>query len=220
MVDVSEKSSPDTSREGNSAARLKDADQATQGSVSTRNLIEPIFLKTIYIGAIAPFLFAYLGSSNVLVSLDGQSQWLVNVMAWIWPVLPLQYELVRNVCGVGQSVSFAFMCAALWAWPVICGVAYLRGHIRCQKKILPVSLKEIGQFIVVFPFAVLVLVFDTTRVASPVFGFKVNQPTVLYLRQWFLFALTALVLGILLYVLGRIVLERIWRRLRQPCRSH
>lgn len=183
----------------------------TSGTISTRNLIEPIFLKTIYFGAIVPFLFAYLGSSNVLVAFDAQAQRLVSVLAWIWPVLPIQYELVRQVQGVGQSVSYAFMCAVLWAWPVICAIAYLRGHIKC-KKILPISPKEIGQFVVVLPFAVLVLVFDTTRVASPLFGLQVSHPTVLYLRQWFLFALTVVVLGILLYVLGRIILERTWRR--------
>jgi hypothetical protein len=206
---VSEKSSPGVSDEGKPATV---AGGSTGGVISTRELIEPIFLKTVYIGVIAPFLFAYLGSSDVLISFDAQSQWLVGVLARIWPVLPVQYELVREVRGVGQSVSYAFMCAALWAWPVICAIAYLREHIRCQKKILPISAKEIGQFIVVFPFAVLVLVFDTTRVASPLFGFQVNHPTALYLRQWFLFALTALVLGILLYVFGRIILERIWRR--------
>jgi hypothetical protein len=182
------------------------------GVVSTRQLIEPIFMKTFFISFIAALLFACLGSSNILAPFDVQAQRLVRVLAWIWPVLPIQYELVRQVQGVGQSASYAFMCAALWAWPLICAIAYFRGHIRCQKKILPISAKEIGQFIVVFPFAVLVLVFDTTRVASPLFGFQVNHPTVLYLRQWFLFALTAVVLGILLYVLGRIILERIWRQ--------
>jgi hypothetical protein len=180
-----------------------------QGTISTRDLIEPVFMKTIYIGVIVPCLFAYLGSSDILDSLDVQSQWLVSALAWIWPVLPAQYELVREVRGAGQSVSYAFMCGALWAWPIVCAGLYLREHMKCQRRILPISPKETGQFIVVFPFAVLVLVFDTTRIASPLFGFQTNHTTLVYLRQWFLFALTALVLGILLYVLGRIVLERI-----------
>jgi len=183
----------DPSAEGNSTARLKDADQVTH-TISTRNLIEPIFMKTIYIEVIAPFLFAYLGSSNVLVSFDGWSQRLVSVLAWIWPVLPAQYELVREVGGPGHAVSYGFMCAALWARPVICAVAYLREHVKCQKEILPISPKEIGQF------------------ASPLFGFQASHPTLLYLRQWFVFGLTALVLGIVLYVLGRIILERTWRQ--------
>ena len=44
------------------------------------------------------------------------------------------------------------------------------------------------------------------------FGFHADKPALLYLRQWFVFALVALVLGIVLYVLGRTILERIWGR--------
>ena len=132
MLDVSEKSCVGTSTEGNPAVSLKDADQVTRGTIPTGVMIGSIFTKTVYIGVISPFLFAYLGSSNVLVSFDTQSRWLVGVLAWIWPVLPAQFELVREVRGIGQAVSYAFMCAALWAWPVICAVAYLREHVKSQ----------------------------------------------------------------------------------------
>jgi hypothetical protein len=182
------------------------------GAISTRELIDPIFAKTFFISLIAALLFAYLGSANVLAPFDAQARWLVSVLAWIWPVLPIQYELVRQVQGVGQSVSYAFMCAALWVWPLICAGAYLREHVKRQKEILPISPKEKLQFFVVFPFGFFSLVYDITRVASPLFGFPVNHSILLYLRQWFVFGGTAIVLGILLYVLGRILLERIWRR--------
>jgi hypothetical protein len=195
-----------------STAGLKDADQVTPSAISTRNLIEPIFMKTFYIGVIAPLAFAYLGSSNVLAPFYGQSQWLVSVLARIWPVLPAQYELVWEVRGPGHAASYGFMCAALWAWPVFCAVVYLWEHAKRRKEILPISPKEIGQFMVAFPFAVLVLVFDSTGIASPVFGFHADKPVLFYLRQWFLFALVALVLGILLYALGRTILDRIWRQ--------
>jgi hypothetical protein len=72
------------------------------GAISTRELIEPIFAKTVFISLIATFLFAYLGSSNILAPFDAQAQRLVSVLAWIWPVLPTQYGLVRQVQGVGQ----------------------------------------------------------------------------------------------------------------------
>jgi hypothetical protein len=126
--------------------------------------------------------------------------------------LPIQYELVRQVQGVGQSASYAFMCAALWAWPIGCAVAFLRGHVKSQKKVLSISPKETGQFFVALPFGVIFFVYDVTKVDSPLFGFPVDHPILLYLRQWFIFGATAIVLGILLYVLGRILPERIWRR--------
>ena len=65
---MSEKSYIGTSTEGNPAVSLKDADQATRGMISAGVMIGSIFTKTVYIGVITPFLFAYLGSSNVLVT--------------------------------------------------------------------------------------------------------------------------------------------------------
>ena len=186
--------------------------QATLGKISTRQLIEPIFMRTLYFGVIVPLLFAYVGSSSVLASFSEQSQWLVSRLAPIWPVLPAQYELVREVRGPGHAASYGFMCAALWAWPVICAAAFLWEHAKRRKEILPISPKEIGQFIVVLPFAVLVLVFDLTRITSPFFGFHADPWDIFYLRQWAVFGLTALVLGILLYVAGRIILDQTWRR--------
>jgi hypothetical protein len=180
--------------------------------ISTRELIEPIFTKAAFIWLIAAPLFAYLGSSNVLAPFDAQAQRLVSVLAWIWPTLPRQYELVRHVQGVGQSSSYAFMCAALWAWPLICAGACLRQHIKCQNEILPISRKEKMQFFIIFPWGIFFLVYDLTGVDSPLFGFPINYPILLYLRQWFVFGVTAIALGMPLYVLGCILLERIWRR--------
>ena len=191
--------------------RNADADQMTCDTISTRGLIEPIFANTVFISLIATILFAYLGSSNVLAPFDVQAQRLVSVLAWIWPVLPIQYELVRQALGVGQSVSYAFMCVALWVWPIGCGVAFLRWHVKSQKKVLPISQKEIGQFFIALPFGFFFFVFDLTTVDSPLFGFQVDRPFLLYMRQWFVFGATAIVLGSLLYVLGRIALERFWR---------
>jgi len=41
-----------------------ETNQTADGMISTRNLLEPIFMKTVYVGVIAPFLFAYLGARN------------------------------------------------------------------------------------------------------------------------------------------------------------
>jgi hypothetical protein len=204
---VTEKSSLDLSVE-----KRPSTSHLALGAISTRDLIEPLFAKSFFISLIAALLFAYLGSSNILAPFDVQARWLVGILAWIWPVLPVQYELVRQVQGVGQSASYAFMCAALWAWPIACAVAFLREHVKFKKKVLSISLKEIGQFFVALPIGVISFIYDVTEVDSPLFGFPVNYPIFLYLRQWFVFAATAIVLGSLLYVLGRILLERIWRR--------
>jgi hypothetical protein len=212
MLEMSENSSLDRSTEGYPSASLagglKDVDQVTQGTIPTGELIGPIFTKTFFISLIAALLFTYLGSSNILAPFDVQAQRLVSVLAWIWPTLPRQYELVRQVQGVGQSASYGFMSGALWAWPVICAVAYVREHVKCQKVVLPLSPKEICGIAVMFPFAVLELIFDPTRVASPLFGFPIKNTVLLYLRQWFLFASIAFVLGSLFYVLGRTILVR------------
>jgi hypothetical protein len=182
---------------------------ATPGAISTRELIEPIFTKALFISLIAALVFAYLGSSNTLVPFDAQARRLVSALAWIWPALPIQYELVRQVQGIGQSASYAFMSAAFWAWPLICAGVCLRKQMECQKEILPVSRKEKVQFLIIFPCGFFFLVYDVTKVDSPLFGFPINSAILLYLRQWFVFNLTAIVLGILLYMLGRTVLERI-----------
>jgi hypothetical protein len=179
--------------------------------ISTRNLLEPIFMRTFYVGVLAPFLFACLGSSNALAQFNEQSQWLVHGMAPIWPALPAQYELVLEVRGQGHAVSYGLMCAALWTWPIICAVAFLRAHTKRRKEILPVSPKEIGQFIVAFPFAFLLMVLGQTTTAGP-FGFYADEHGFFYFRQWFVFSVTALVLGILLYVVGRMILDLTWRR--------
>jgi hypothetical protein len=188
---------------------LNEAGLAHPGAISTRDLIEPIFMRTVYVGVIAPLLFAYLGSLGALAPYNEQSQWLVSKLAPIWPVLPPQYELVLKVRGAGHAASFGFLCVALWAWPLICAVDFLWEHVKRRRVILPISPKEIGQFIVVFPFAVLVLVFDRTKVGG-VFGFNADQ-WFFYLWQWVLFGSTALILAIVLYVVGRFILDRTQR---------
>jgi hypothetical protein len=125
-------------------------------------------MRTVLISLISTLLFVYHGSSNALAPFDLQAQRLVSLLAWIWPILPIQYELVRQVQGVGQSTSYAFMCAALWAWPIGCAVAFLRGHANSQKKVLSISPKEIGQFLVALPFGLIFLAYDVTEVdAAP-----------------------------------------------------
>jgi hypothetical protein len=185
---------------------LNEAGLAQPGAISTRDLIEPIFMRTVYVGVIAPLLFAYLGSLGALAPYNEESQWLVSKLAPIWPVLPSQYELVLKIRGVGHATSYGFMCATLCVWPLICAAAFLWGHARRGKEILPISPKEIGQFIVAFPFGVLVLVFDRTKVTG-MYGFNTGQWS-LYLEQWFVFAITSLIVAILLYMTGRIILDR------------
>lgn len=168
-------------------------------------------MRTFYVGVIAPFLFAYLGSSNVLAPFVGQAQWLVSRLAPIWPTLPTQYERVLEVRGPGHAASYGFFCAALWVWPAICAVAFLREHVRGRQQVLPISPKEIGQFIIALTFAILILVFDQTKIASPLTGFQPDHLGFFYLRQWFLFGLVALVLAILIYVAGRNILSWVRR---------
>jgi hypothetical protein len=179
--------------------------------ISTRDLLEPIFMRTFYVGVIAPFLFAYLGSSNVLAPFVEQAQWLVSGLALIWPTLPTQYERVLEVRGVGHAASYGFLCAALWVWPAICAVAFLREHARRRQQVLPISPKEAGQFIVVFPFAILFLLFDQTKIANSLTGFQPDRWGFFYLRQWFVFGLIALVLAVLIYVVGRNILSWVRR---------
>ena len=213
---MSEKNPLDRPSEGPSSAsssdRLVDADRATPRTIAMRDLLGPILMRSVYVGVFVPLLFAYLGSSNVLAPFVGQARSLVSRLAPIWPVLPAQYQRVLEIDGPGHAASYGFMCAALWVWPVICAVASLREHVRRRSEMLPISGQEIGGVIVIFPFAVLALVFDMTKDASPLFGFHVDRWGFFYLRQWLFFSLIAFVLTALIYLVGRIVLERIWRR--------
>jgi hypothetical protein len=182
------------------------------GAISTRDLLEPLFMRTVNVGVFAPLLFAYLGSSNVLVPYIEQSQWLVSRMAPIWPALQAQYELVLNDLGAGHAASYGFLCAVLWTWPVICAATFLWAHEKRRKEILPISTKEIGQFFVVLPFAFAFLVFDQTKVVNLLFGFHADHWGFFYLRQGLVFSLTALVLAILIYAVGRFMINSIGRR--------
>jgi hypothetical protein len=194
------------------ALPLNEADQATPGALAMKDVTGPVCVRTLYVGVLAPLLFAYLGSSNLLAPYIEQSHWLVARMAPIWPALPPQYELVLKVRGPGQAASFGFMCAALWMWPAIILVGLIWKHVQRSAVILPVSPSEIGSLIVIAPFGFLILVLDTTTTTFPLTRFRVDQWGFFYLRQWFFFFLTAVVLAVLMYLVGRIILDRIWLR--------
>jgi len=153
-----------------------------------------MFMRTFYLGMLVPFLFSYLGSSNILVPFNGQAQWVVSALSPIWPVLSAEFELVRGVRGLGQATSFGSMSGILWVWPIIFAAASLREYAKRPKGISSVSTKEVLQFFVAFPFGVFFLIFDTTRITSPVFGFHADKHGLFYFRQWFLFSATAVVL--------------------------
>jgi hypothetical protein len=180
-----------------------ESERAVPGTISTRELIEPIFLKTLYAGVIIPLLFAYLGSTSIFTPYLAQSEWLVTKLAVIWPALPPQYELLLKVRGSGHAASFGFMCAALWVWPAICAAILLRKHAARRSEILPFSTKEILQFMIVLPFVFISLVLDDTRSRTPLYAFYPDQWDFFYLRQWFLFTIPALISAILLYAIGR-----------------
>jgi hypothetical protein len=170
-------------------------------------------MRTLYIGVIVPFLFALLGFSNVLAPYVEQAQLLVARMAPLWPALRPQYQLVLEVRGPGHAASYGFLCAALWTWPVICAVIFLREHFRRKEEILPISRKETGQFCLVLPFNFLLFFLDATSInTNPLVGFRADQWGFFYVRSWFLFSMTALVLAILVYVIGRVILDRNMRR--------
>jgi hypothetical protein len=191
---------------------VNEVDQVAPDAISTRNFLEPLLMRTFYVGVIAPLLFRQLGSSDALVPYLGQSRWLVDKLAAIWPALPPQYDIVLHVLGAGHAASFGFLCGALWAWPIICGVVYLWKHAERCREILPVSPKEIGQLIVACPVLVILAV-DQTKTKNPLFAFQADQWGFFYLRQWFLFSGTAMILGILIYAIGRWPLNWVQRRI-------
>jgi hypothetical protein len=196
-------------RPGLSSRQFDISGQIEPNVISTRDLLEPIFMRTFYLGVMVPFLFSYLGSSNALVSLNEQARWLVGRLTLVWPILSAQFELVQKVRGLGHATSFGFMCGLLWVWPVTFAAASLHEHKKRSKNIAAVSVKEWLQFAVAFPFGIVFLVFDTTKITSPLFGFHADQHNVFYFRQWFVFSGTAIVLGVLLYAFGRAILARI-----------
>jgi hypothetical protein len=185
------------------------ADRTAVSMISTRDLLEPIFMRTFYFGVIVPFLFSYLGSSNVLAPLIGQARWVVDGLGLVWPVLSTQFELVQRVRGIGHAASFGFMSGLLWAWPVVFAVVSLREYVKRTKVVSAVSTKERLQFAVVVVVAIVPLVADTTRIASPLYGFHADQYGIFYFRQWYMFSGMAIVLGSLLFAFGRAILARI-----------
>jgi len=182
-------------------------------TVSTRQLIEPIFTKTIYVAFVVSVLFVLLGASGILARFAEQTRWLIAGLAPVWPALPPQYEIVFRIRGPGHAVSFAFMSVALWMWPVVAAAAFLRAHAKRRESVLPISRKEKGQFLILLPIAVFFLLADTTPSDTfPLARFRADQWGFFYFRSVFLFTVTAAVLAILIYVIGRIVLERHWNR--------
>ena len=182
--------------------------KATLGKVSTRGLIEPLIMRSFYVGVIGPLLFAYLGSTNALAPYLAQSDWLVTKLAVIWPALPPQYELVLKVRGPGHAASFGFMCAALWTWPAILSAMMLRKHAARGSEVLPFSTKEILQFMLLVPFVFFSLVIDDTKSRTPLNAFYPDNWDFFYLRQWLLFTIVALFSAILFYATGRRFLNK------------
>ena len=186
---------------------------AAPSTNSGRIVIEPVFRKTFYVGLVTTLLFALLGSSNVLATYVEQAQWLITKMAPVWPALPPQYEMVLRIRGPGHAASFGFMCVALWTWPAVAAVAFLREHVRRRESISPISWEEKRAFILLFPFCFFLLWIDTTPPDTFVFGrLYPDQWGFFYLRSFLLFSGTALALAVLVYVIGRIILDRNWRR--------
>ncbi|MGY0574374.1 hypothetical protein ACTGJ9_027590 [Bradyrhizobium sp. RDM12] len=95
----------------------------------------------------------------------------MSIIAPIWPVLPTQYEVVLRGLGPGHASSYAFLCATLWIWPFACALGFVRAHLQEKRQVLPVSPKEIGQFILLVPFAAFFLVFDLTKAESRYLAF-------------------------------------------------
>jgi hypothetical protein len=206
-MEVRKESLPPTS----SAPNVNESDQVTPHSISTIELLATVFMRTVYWGALAALLFACIGSWGTLAPFSDLSHRLINRMAPFWPVLPAQYKLVLEVRGPGHAASYGFMCAALWAWPIICAIGFVAVHAKRRKEILPISPSEIGRFIVIFPFAILPLVLDRTT-SGGASGFYADRWGFFYFQQCFVFGLTAFVGGTLLYVLGRAILQRTWLR--------
>ena len=155
MLDVSENRASDRPPAGEHGPP-----QAMLGTISTIDFMTPPFTRTLYVGAIVPFLFAFIGWWNVLAPYSEQAQWVVARMAPIWPALTPQFRVVLETLGPGQAASYGFFCAALWMWPVICAVAVLREHARQRQEILPISRKETGLFIIVFSVSLFPLFYD------------------------------------------------------------
>ena len=124
-------------------------------------------------------------------------------MATVWPALPPEYALVLRERGAGHAASFGFFCAILWLWPVVLAVSFLRAYVRRRGEIMPVSPKEIGQFAIWLPIAVLIQVFDTTKATNSPYAFYADSFGFFYLRQWLAFSLMAAALGVLVFVVGR-----------------
>ena len=180
--------------------------------ITTRELIEPIFTKTMYVAFVTAVLFVLLGASGILAQFAEQTRRLIAGLVPVWPALPPQYEMVLRIRGPGHAVSFVLMCIALWMWPVVAAVAFLLAHARRRGSVLPVSWKEKGQFLILLPIAVFFLLADTTPSDTfPLARFRADQLGFFYLRSVFLFTATACVLAILIYEVGRLVMERWWR---------
>lgn len=183
---------------------------AAPGQISTRDLIEPLIWKCLFAGVICSLLFAYLGSTNTFAPYLAQSDWLVTKLGVIWPALPPQYELVLKVRGPGHAASFGLMCAALWTWPAILAAMMLKKHAGRRSEVLPISTKEILQFMVLVPFVFISLAVDDTRSRTPLNAFYPDSWDFFYLRQFLLFTLVALFFAILIYAIGRLFLN--WLR--------
>jgi hypothetical protein len=182
-------------------------------TIPTGRFLGPIFTRTFYVALVMPLLFALLGASGVLAPFAEQASWLIARMAPIWPSLPPQYELVLRIRGPGHAASFGFMCAALWVWAFAAAGAFLRAHARRRESVLPISRKEKGVFFLLLPFAFFFLLTDTTLSSNfPLTRFRADQWGFFYLRSFLFFFMTALVLAVLIYVIGRIIMERHWRR--------
>jgi hypothetical protein len=210
VPEVSENSQPSG---GRGQAAIGEAETPSR-MISTRDLLEPIYMKTFYIGVIVPLLFACLGSSGVFASYVGQAHWLINSMASLCPALPPEFELILKIRGPGHAASFGFFSAALWLWPVICAALFLRGYASQMGQILPISAKETVMFIFVLPLALFCLLVDTTISPTFVGRFRADKLGFFYLKSWFLFSLVALVIAIVIYLIGRAIIN--WRVAHVP----
>lgn len=160
------------------------------------------------LGLVLPTAFVLLGSSGMLASHIEQSRWLVEKLGMIWPALIRQQEFVFQTLGAGHAASFGLFSAVLWILPILTSIVMFIEYRKRRSEISPVSPSEMGKLIIVAAAAFLVLTLSRVGDTSSVTSFRASSSGFFYIVHYGVFAVVAVLLSALLFLLARFVTER------------
>ncbi len=154
---------------------------------------EPFLYRFLAVTFYIPFIFIFLKVISFSALPTAISDIVVDVVSFVYPALPQQYETVRRINGGGEAANYA-----LFVFVMLASIFFSIIHIvwECMKNakyIRDTSIQDLVVAVLMSALAIpVILFFDSARAPEPGYSrlsFEIDDSGSYYLRQFFLLAL-------------------------------